>query len=291
MQKFILVIFLLNALCSLAQKTPDPKSFANTITAEDLKKHLYIVAGSEMEGRETATEGQRKAATYIEDYFKSLGLLPGLNGSFQMNYPLYQDSLVHSSIEVNGKSFQLFRDFAVNLTSSNGTMLMGSEIVFAGYGYSDSTRDDYKDINARGKIVLVLPGIPPSGENQRRGGGQLAIQEAALKNGAVAILSVQLNFPRNATSLKGPMYYTGFRKTIYPNIITISEQVAREIMGSEYDAAKESMAKGNAQPKSYPAEVMIEVNKMVSKLSSSNVIGYIEGTDKKDEYPCSNSPL
>ena len=52
-------------LMTIAQKTPDPKPFGNTITADDLKKHLYTVAGKEMEGRETATEGQRKAAAYI----------------------------------------------------------------------------------------------------------------------------------------------------------------------------------------------------------------------------------
>lgn len=53
-------------LSTIAQKIPDAKPFANTITADDLKRHLYTVAGKEMEGRETATEGQRKAASYIE---------------------------------------------------------------------------------------------------------------------------------------------------------------------------------------------------------------------------------
>ena len=64
------------SITAMAQKAPNPQPFANTITAEDLKKHLYIVAGPEMEGRETATEGQRKAAAYIENQFKSLGLKP-----------------------------------------------------------------------------------------------------------------------------------------------------------------------------------------------------------------------
>lgn len=284
MRNFLLLVCLSSCLLSYAQKKADPKSFANTITADDLKKHLYIVAGKEMEGRETATEGQRKAAIYIEEYFKSLNLLPGSDGGYQMNYPLYQDSLVHASIEVNGKPFRIFKDFTVNLSSANSSVLMGSEVVFAGYGYSDSTRDDYKGINARGKIVLVLPGIPPSAENQRRGGGQTAIQEAALKNGAVAVLSVQINFPRNATSMRGSMYYSGFRRTIYPNLFSISEQVAREIMGAGYDSAKEAIAKGNPQPRSYAANVLLNINKSINTLSSSNVVGYIEGTDKKDEY-------
>jgi hypothetical protein len=284
MRKFLLAGFLFSCLLSFGQKKADPKSFANTITTDDLKKHLYIVAGKEMEGRETATEGQRKAAMYIEQYFKSLNLLPGSKGSYQMDFPLYQDSLVDASIEVNGKPFEIFKDFTVNLSATNSSTVMGGEVVFVGYGYSDSTRDDYKGINTRGKIVLVLPGIPPSAQNQRRGGGQLAIQEAALKNGAIAILSVQINFPRNATSMRGSMYYNGFRKTNYPNLFTISETVAREIMGTSYDSAKEVMAKGNPQPRTYDANVLLNLNKSINKLSSSNVVGYLEGSDKKDEY-------
>jgi hypothetical protein len=46
-----------STLLSFAQKKLQPAEFAKTITAADLKKHLYIVAASEMEGRETATEG------------------------------------------------------------------------------------------------------------------------------------------------------------------------------------------------------------------------------------------
>lgn len=281
---FVLISFFICLPGWTQKKISIPQSFANSITADELKTHLYIVAGKEMEGRETATEGQRKAAAYIEDYFKTLGLLPGNSGSYQMHFPVYQDSLVNASMEVNGKPFRIFQDFAFNLASSNTSAIMASEVVFVGYGISDSTRDDYKGINAQGKIVLILPGIPPSQSNQRRGGGQSAVQEAAIKNGAAAILSVQINFPRAATSMRGNQYVNAFRKTVYPNIYNVSEQVAREIMGADYDSAKEAIEKGNPQPKTYSANVLLELNKMINKLSSSNVMGYIEGTDKKDQF-------
>jgi hypothetical protein len=284
MKKLLVQIPLVICSFSWAQKGLNPESFANSINADDLKKHLYVVAGREMEGRETATEGQRKAAAYIEEYFKSLGLLPGNKGSYQMHFPVYQDSLIEASLEVNGKTYQQFKDFAVNVNSSNSSTIMGSEVVFVGYGISDSTRDDYKGINARGKIVLILPGIPPSQSNQRRAGGLLAVQEAAIKNGAAAILSVQINFPRSPTSMRGNQYVNAYRKTIYPNTFTISEQVAREIMGRDYDSAKEAVEKGNPLPKTYSANVSLDLRKFINRMSSSNVLGYLEGTDKKDEY-------
>jgi len=102
MKKLLMLVLAASTLTGFAQKTPKPEPFAKTITAEDLKKHLYTIAGPEMEGRETATPGQKKAAAYIEQHFRQLGLQPGANGSYQMVYDVYQDSLTGATLEVNG---------------------------------------------------------------------------------------------------------------------------------------------------------------------------------------------
>jgi hypothetical protein len=72
---FWLAIFLPGtSLISYSQQDTAAR-FAAGITANSLKKQLTIIAGEEMEGRETGTEGQRKAAEYIEGQFKALGLV------------------------------------------------------------------------------------------------------------------------------------------------------------------------------------------------------------------------
>ncbi len=167
MRKLLVFLMALSAGTLQAQKTKapkpaDPKPYATTITSDDLKKHLYIVVSAEMEGRETATPGQKKAAAYIENHFKSLGLAPGNQGVFQQQYPVFQDSLVSAAMEINGKKFENNKDFAVNLGSSYSATMFGSEVVFVGYGISDSTRDDYAGVNTRGKVVLILAGTPPA---------------------------------------------------------------------------------------------------------------------------------
>ena len=48
----------------------DPTNYMNTITAEELKTHLYIVASDEMEGRETGSAGQKKAGVYLVNQYK-----------------------------------------------------------------------------------------------------------------------------------------------------------------------------------------------------------------------------
>src|SRR5436853_7705569 len=115
MKKIFLLLLFIPSIYAIAQKKVNPSTFAKTITADDLKRHLYIVASKEMEGRETATPGQKKAAAYIESQFRSLGLTPGNNGSYQLPYGVYQDSLLSASIDVNGKTFELDKDFSLSI--------------------------------------------------------------------------------------------------------------------------------------------------------------------------------
>src|SRR5687767_4184859 len=122
--RFIIgLLFLTGTIVTQAQKN-NSQGYASSITTDDLKKHLYIIAGKEMEGRETATEGQRKAAAYIEQQFRALGLSPAPKGNYQLKFGIYQDSLINTSIEVNGELFTLDKDFSVNTGSNRSSTIM-----------------------------------------------------------------------------------------------------------------------------------------------------------------------
>ena len=102
-RNFIACLFVLLPLLSVAQKKDkNVLKAAATITVEDMKRHLYTIASKEMEGRDTPSPGLEKAASYIEQHFKSLGLKPGNNGSYRQTYPLYKDSMLGSSMKING---------------------------------------------------------------------------------------------------------------------------------------------------------------------------------------------
>ena len=78
MKKQLLSVLLpLLSLTAWAQKPEDAEKYATLITAEGLKEKLTILAGAEMEGRETASPGQKRAASFIEERFKSMGLKIG----------------------------------------------------------------------------------------------------------------------------------------------------------------------------------------------------------------------
>ena len=280
MKKLLVGLFILPSIFIAAQKKNNAAVFAKTITGDDLKRQLYIVAGKEMEGRETATAGQKKAASYIESQFQSLGLMPGNNGHYQLPYPAYQDSLLNASVEINGKNFELDRDFTLSIAQCNPSIYRLSEVVFVGNGISDSTRDDYKGWDVKGKAVLILA---LQNQGQGRGGfaNQFARADAAQKNGAVAVLIIGGNFPRpQKTNPKGNMYLNAFQRVIRPNQFFVSENIAKAIMGDDYAKAKS----GTMERKTYLANVTLSFNKATSILESSDVLGVLEGTDLKDEY-------
>lgn len=287
MKKILLLLTLACSLQVMAQKKANPKAYAASITAADLKELLYTVAGPGMEGRETATEGQKKAAAFIENRFRSLGLRPGFEGSYQMPYPVYRDSLVNASLQVNGRNYEFNKDFAVSVGSNNSSLMAG-EVVFAGYGVSDDGRDDYKNLDCTGKIVLIVSESSTaqagSQGNRRRRFNPFAIQEAAAKHGAAAILQVQPNFPRRPVSNTGYMYLNAYKKTNYPNCFYISEQVAKDILGDDYAKAMEGLRNNEAFTSPVQANIALDVEKITEHLQSSNVLGVLEGSDLKDQY-------
>lgn len=271
-----------SAFFCIAQKKADPVVFGNSIKVENLQRHLYEIAGPSYEGRETATAGQRKAAVYIENYFKSLGLRPGNNDSFQLAYPVYQDSLLTSAITINGIAYSINKDFDTRLSSAYTSSFGTSEIVFAGFGISDSLHDDYKGLQVAGKIVMVLNTYPPGllqTQINKRTFNPYAKQDAAQNHGAVAVFIIQEDFPHRTVADKGMMYRNFFRTKVRPNSFYISASMARAIMGSDYDLAKT----GSIAHKTYYTNLWLSLTKETNMLQSTDVLGYLEGTDLKDQ--------
>lgn len=60
--------------------------YANTINTDDLKRHLVVLASDSLEGRETGKPGQKMAAEYIANYFKSIGIPPYKRGTYYQKF-------------------------------------------------------------------------------------------------------------------------------------------------------------------------------------------------------------
>jgi hypothetical protein len=75
MNKIVTLIFLFIVSFQIEVYAQDLSvKYAETITAADLRKHLVIIASDEMEGRETTTAGQFRAARFLANEFEKIGL-------------------------------------------------------------------------------------------------------------------------------------------------------------------------------------------------------------------------
>lgn len=267
MKKCLLFVLVISTLNVFAQKKAKPEAFAKTITPADLSRHLYIVASAGMEGRETATPGQKKAAAYIEAQFRSIGLQPGNNGSYQINFPVYQDSLLSATLEVNGKSFELDSDFNPSIASNLDATLRFSEAV---YIPANTPADSVRNMNLTGKLVL-FSGSAPQGRN-----GGSPVFSVLLNKGAGAILFVQSNYPRSNSSRKGNQMISLFKRNITPQQYIVSHNVLKAIAGMEKAEATGIQV--------YNTQVLLQTKKTTIIAESSNVIGILPGTDLKDQY-------
>ena len=115
MNKNILAGLLLS-INTLALAQDDPAKYAASITPSDLKKHLVIIASDSLEGRDTGSSGQKKAAEYVSKYYKQYGLEPiatGADGarSYLQKYKLYKRSWGDVYVAAHGKKYEFNKDF------------------------------------------------------------------------------------------------------------------------------------------------------------------------------------
>ena len=73
---FLSTIIIFQSIISYSQ-LENAKKFAKTITEKDLKKHLYTYASDEFEGRNTGSEGQKKAVEYLKNFYIENNIKPG----------------------------------------------------------------------------------------------------------------------------------------------------------------------------------------------------------------------
>ncbi|HHM20712.1 MAG TPA: peptidase M28, partial [Bacteroidetes bacterium] len=144
--------------------TGNAHSFAATITAADMKSYLEVLASDEMEGRETGTEGQRKAAAFIAAHFERLGLPPiGDDGSYfqKIAYTSEKWDRGQISLHINGRRYRHLSDFySFPSTNTNLDAFRADEVVFLGYGIDASRYSDYKGVDVKGKTILIYTGEP-----------------------------------------------------------------------------------------------------------------------------------
>ena len=301
-KKILLVVYCFLPIALFAQ-TDNALKYASGISGTDLKKHLSIIAGADMEGRETATAGQRKAAAYIESQFKQLGLQhPSALNGYQQTYPLLKDTLLDASLKI-GKSKYIFgKDYTVTAGNALAQDIKSDKIIFIGYGIDDKNYSDYGDKDLKGKVVIFFSGEPKINGKSLSFGLARSAQwsttkkavTAKLKGAAAAIVInplmdtiSQMNLENTRrTNIYYPKPVTS--ETDKVTYVSIVNHVAKNILGEQQFNEISKKVKDGEPLNTYNLplkdKAKFEYKKKQIPFSSTNVIGYLEGSDKKDEY-------
>ena len=300
---FLVFISLFLISSNVFSQTDIPLKYAKIITQAGLKKQLTIVASAEMEGRETGTRGQRKAAAYIESQFKEIGLkYPESLKGYQQHYPLFKDTLIPKSLNIGENKLVFEKDYILQPGSSKEDEFKSDQIIFAGYGIEDKNYNDYAGKDVKGKVVLIFSGEPKtdgkfivSGSERPSSWGYSTTKKASLakQKGAIAVFLINPAWDSISTriaesSRKTNIYFPHLNDNEKATVVTLVPSLLKNILGKdEVNKIMETVkAKGALNEINIDKKIKTKLafKKISIESSASNVIGYVEGTDRKDEY-------
>ena len=148
-------------------RSPDLGAALDSIDAGDLMAHVRVLSADELEGRAPGSQGEERTVQYLTARLREMGLAPGNpDGSWVQEVPLVGFSAVPElTLQADGERFEpSFPEqfVAISRLARPEVAVSDSGVVFVGYGVvaPEYGWDDFKDVDVRGKTVLMLVNDP-----------------------------------------------------------------------------------------------------------------------------------
>ena len=284
------------------------------ITPAEIDGHLRFLSSDLLEGRAPATRGGRLTAEYLAAQLRGFGLRPGLDTSFFQTVPIDVVTADRASMRVAASdrataALRYPEDVVVWAGSAMPASAAKGELVFVGYGSAapEYRWDDFKDVDVKGKVLLVLVNDPPAppAEPELFGGRAMTYYgrwtykfEEAERRGAAGALII------HTTDAAGYPWHTvvgswaaGQRMLPRPADQPpplgvrgwITDSAASALLrqaGLDLPQLRASAAARDFRPVPTGITLDIAFQNSVSNLRSENVIGVIRGADPalRDQY-------
>lgn len=288
-----------NATQSDGPSREERVSYAETITQEDLKKHLYIYASDEFEGRNTGEPGQKKAVEYIKNHYQDLNVPPAQeNGKYFQDVPLEINGVPTGSITVGDTDYTLGEGIITFSSVPNQTY----DIVYAGYGIETDGYSDYKDIDVKGKYVLIKIGEPKDAQgnyilsgsdqpgvwsNWRETLGQRV--DIATEKGAEGVIYYDDEYYK-----RSERRYSHFVNSESGGNMTLKsdeKKIAYLFVNNEVANSIYPEVDSDQTANALPAQITLNLKNTTKDVDSENVVAYIKGKSKPNEYVVISSHL
>ncbi len=272
-------------MCLTLIQAQDPvvKKYGEQISNDELKEYLSILASDAMEGRETGKRGQKMAAAFISNHFEELGLKgPAEEGYYQPVY-LYRTEQGETYIKSGAETFKNFEQVAYyGNADSNGEVSL--PLVYVGFG----RKEDFDQVDVKDKAVLLritenrMYNVPEVAMARERGAKMVLMwntdTEADFKRFNVQAKNV---VSHKALSLKKPK-----PETLQAGMFTISTKVAESLTltsANKLLAIAATDSKKKALKKIPTSTLRYKVGIDLITVKTENVLGFLEGNEKKDE--------
>ena len=304
----MLRIFASLLLLGLVGNDISAQDLSGYIDTKKLRERVVKLSADEFEGRGPGTEGGRRAAQYIADQLRSVGVKPGNGKSY------FQDVMMvgvkadpNSRLEVAGpdgaKSFSFGDEFVATTSSQMENVTVDSELVFVGYGV-DSPIYNWNDYSGpaedyRGKVLLIMVNDPPatSDEPNLFGGRALTYYgrwtykyEEAARRGAAGVILIHTDESAGygwnvVRTSNGNWRYEIARgagdRTPFLKMKSWMTYNAAKRMLPELDQMMNSAKRRGFKPVKTGHKVKLALKSELKNFESPNVVGKFDGTDPK----------
>jgi len=303
---FSVILFFACAASSPAQQTGPAAHF----DGNSWWSHVKFLADDSLEGRDTGSEGLRKAQAYAVEQLQKAGLEPaGANGFYQpVRFTQYQVDESKSSLALvnNGqsKSISFADDAYISSRSTRASTALSAPLVFVGYGLKipEKNLDELAGLDLKGKVVVYLAGSPSDiptalASHYQTAGERWKSLHAAGVIGLITIfnpasmdipwsrMSVNRNHP--SMDLADPEFYEtpGLQLGVAFNPASAEQLFA----GSGHNFAEiAALGKDRKPLPHFPLAVSLQANAVIqtTTLESSNIVAKLPGSDPalKNEF-------
>ncbi len=284
---------------------------------------ITVLSSDEYEGRGVATKGEELTTAYLEKQFKALGLKPGNpDGTYIQEVPMVgitadpSAQLVFTG-DASAKKLALKfgDDFVAWTKREQPEVSVDADLIFAGYGVvaPEYQWDDFKDLDVKGKVIVVLINDPPVPDPQHPGeldpntfkgkamtyyGRWTYKFEEAARKGAAGCLIVHQTGPAGypwdvvKTSNTGEQFDLvradkGMSRSAIEGWITVDQARALfALSGKDFDALEKAAASRDFRPVPLGAKAALTLHNTIRTIQSKNVVAKFEGADPglRDEY-------
>lgn len=271
------------------------------ISLERIRADVKYLASDQLQGRGIGSRGEELAIEHIARQFEKAGLKPvGDRGTFLQAVPLVMVNTEPkaSLAMVKGDaitSFQLEGEFA-GVSKTQTSEDFDAEAIFLGHGITapEFGWDDYKDVDVKGKVVVVFTNEPPSDDPKFFGGKALTYYgrwtykyEEATRRGAKAVLIIHTTetagYPYSVVKkLKGAQIRREPGSHALAFAGWLSSIAGDKLLASVGLTVEEALKKADTRGfKAIPLGVHIQghIPTTIQKIVTRNVVGLVEGSD------------